>query len=569
MELLNRVVQGQEERNVLDISRNGYLSKMKVMTHLLERVPALKTEALEVDENGNAKKYTGKAQNIFKLKLPVSVDTAQKLFALLSIDPTLPRKRKRIHCTGQAENEDNEVEEVEQDGNDEVEEPSEAANVSNRSSSSSTSSPSSSSSSSSSTTSSSTASHSAVLVPVISTTTTTTAATAGSSTSPLIIAVGDGDEFVNPAKDYATVSAQTYQNYKSALKWFHEYNCVSFGKVGVVFPAEVDKACKAAIASYKRDIGSKKRRGVMKQKEGMSQFSAFGYQTLNLHLMNMKPEKKKRTWNEGIFASNFQKMSVNTIGRSDNVDDVILSLMDWENDAMTTKFGTTKSDQSGVRTSSVKRLYSNPFAPEFCVVFDTAVYTWCKRRTSEEECFHLYDGENQNQRYYNILMDSLKNIPANIDLGCSRAEIGTHSCRKFAESYAASKVDGPTKTHVALRAGQSVGRTQDCYLVSEEEGDAITGRTLAMLKLTADEFDVLPPHFSPATLTELHGYGWDNILPGYSHYPESFQRVIKMLFASLVYHWYQGHVHRLYAVGHPIFAQPIFTDLTHEIELEH
>jgi hypothetical protein len=524
-EVLDSVIRGQAERNVLEVSRNGYLSKMKVITELLEKVPELKAQALELDANGNARKYKGEASNILRLKLPMSPETAQALFALISIDTTLPKKRKRVrqkndgdHINDNAPSGDASVTAAtgEQEGEVQEEQESVASTPTNE----------------------------------------------GDHAAAAVVGREMREYIRNPAKDYVTVSSQTYQNYKSALKWWHEYDCLDMEKVGSVFPAEVDKVCKTSIASYKRDVGSKKRRGIMRQKEGMSQFSAYGYGYLSQYFMKMKPDRKKKTWNEGIFASNFLKMSVNTIGRSDNVDDLLLKLIDWENDALTIKFGTTKPDQSGATTSFVKRIYANPYSPEYCLILDLAVYTWCKRRTSEEDCIHLYDGETQNQRYYNILVSALEEIPANVDLGCDRSMIGTHSCRKFAESYAASKVDGPTKTHVALRAGQSTGRTTDCYLISEEDGDAITGRTVAMLKLTADEFDVLAPHFQPDTLDELHKYGWDNILHGFKHYPESYQRAIKVLFANLVYHWHKGNIHELYSPGHPIFSQTIFTDLT-------
>jgi hypothetical protein len=175
---------------------------------------------------------------------------------------------------------------------------------------------------------------------------------------------------------------------------------------------------------------------------------------------------------------------------------------------------------------------------------------------------HLFDGSDQNKRYYNILMHAMASIPADIDLGCARADIGTHSNRKFAETTSASKIDGPSRTQVCLRAGQSVGRSQDCYMFSEEDGDSLVGRTVAQLKFDADEFDVLPCHFGTATLHELHTYGWDRILDGYNNYPQSYQRVIHFLFASLVYHYFKGDLERLYPVGHPIYAQRIFTNRT-------
>lgn len=158
-------------------------------------------------------------------------------------------------------------------------------------------------------------------------------------------------------------------------------------------------------------------------------------------------------------------------------------------------------------------------------------------------------------------MQALKEIPDHIDMGCQRADIGTHSSRKFAESTSASKIDGPSKEMVCLRAGQSVGRTQDCYMKAEEGGDALVGRTLAQLKFTADEFDILPPHFGPDTLRELNDRGWNTILPCYGNLPPSYQRAIPYLFANLVYHYHCGNLERIgLPEDHLLYSQPIFTN---------
>lgn len=92
----------------------------------------------------------------------------------------------------------------------------------------------------------------------------TTAATTSSSSST----TNQQHDAANPAKDLVTVSAQCYQNYKSALRWWHAYSCESMDKVGYPWSGELDSALKSAVASYKRDVGVKKRNGIMKQKEG-------------------------------------------------------------------------------------------------------------------------------------------------------------------------------------------------------------------------------------------------------------------------------------------------------------
>ena len=90
-------------------------------------------------------------------------------------------------------------------------------------------------------------------------------------------------------KDKVTVTAQTYQNYNSALKWWHEFTCVAWDKVGVEWPVSVDRAINNSIASYKRDVGVKKRRGIMVQQEGKMPYNLFGYITICKYFAKMSP----------------------------------------------------------------------------------------------------------------------------------------------------------------------------------------------------------------------------------------------------------------------------------------
>lgn len=186
--LLTQVASGQEQRNVSDTSIALYLSKMHVLTKKLNSIEDLRFDALEFDADGNPLRHSNAASNVFKLKLPMEVITAKLLFAALSIDGSLARKRTRR---------------VAQEPLPEVQ----------------------------------------------------------------------GADNRNMGANISTVSTQTYQNYKSALKWWHEYSCSDFDKVGYDFPSSVDKAINIQIGSYKRDVGSKKRRGIMSQKEGKSKYN--------------------------------------------------------------------------------------------------------------------------------------------------------------------------------------------------------------------------------------------------------------------------------------------------------
>ena len=189
---LYSIVQGQAERNILDTSIQGYISKLKTLTKIIYEREELRAHALESDDSDNILCHSGLANKVYKLKLPMQVETAKQLFALISVDTTLPRKRK-----------------ISELGNNFVDEPINNVDVDTR----------------------------------------------------------------NPSAGKVTVSAQTYQNYKSALKWWHEYDCPAMDKIGYIWPVEVDSALKKCIVAYKRDIAVKERSSIMPQSEGKSPYN--------------------------------------------------------------------------------------------------------------------------------------------------------------------------------------------------------------------------------------------------------------------------------------------------------
>ena len=174
--------------------------------------------------------------------------------------------------------------------------------------------------------------------------------------------------------------------------------------------------------------------------------------------MQMVPHCRSESWFEGLFASHFMKLSVNTISRTDNVDHLLFRSMDRINDALTPHFHTTKADQTGESRSKTKRLYANPFRPEICVVLELAVSIFCKHRTGDDDA--VFPFNDQNKCFYSQLTTAVhKKIDSTVDLGCARVDIDRHSFCKFAESTSVSKIDGPSRTQVCLGAGQGVGRT--------------------------------------------------------------------------------------------------------------
>ena len=192
---LDTIAQGQEQRTVLEGSSTTYISKCRVITRILNEIPIVRENALEFDEAGVPLQYSGVAKGVYRLKLPMTVETGRTLFAAISVDTTLPKKRRRGNYDENEE--EGEMEDVQEE------------------------------------------------------------------------VVDLTEDALNPAKNKRTVCAQTYQNYKSALKWFHEHNDpLGKDKVGVAWPAELDRQINQQIKSYKRDIGIKKRNNVMATKKG-------------------------------------------------------------------------------------------------------------------------------------------------------------------------------------------------------------------------------------------------------------------------------------------------------------
>jgi len=285
---LEAIAEGQEQRTVLEDTKGIYISKCRVMTRILNELEGVDSEgndvralALELDEAGSAVEHIGVARGVYRLNLPIRTDTVRRLFAAISVDTTLPKKRRRVNAVARREEEDEAVVDLVNNG-----------------------------------------------------------------------AVENND----PARNFQTVCAQTYRNYKSALKWWHmHHDPVNKGKIGCDWPAAVDDQINQQIKAYKRDVGMKKRRGVMRQKEGKSAFNLAGYIALCDYFNRMRPVGHQFSWMEGVFAQLFIKLSVNTIGRSDNIDDLLMGNLDEDNDSITILFGNTKADIEGESTSDKKR----------------------------------------------------------------------------------------------------------------------------------------------------------------------------------------------------------------------
>jgi len=111
--------------------------------------------------------------------------------------------------------------------------------------------------------------------------------------------------------------------------------------------------------------------------------------------------------------------------------------------------------------------------------------------------------------------------------------------RKGVCTYVLSFPGGPTAVATYLRAGWSLGNTQQRYIHEGDGSDQLAGRVACGLPLNNLDFTYLPPHFQDFVVPE--GY-FEAEFASYESFPRCFRLVLPYLVASLVYHreWIQN-----------------------------
>jgi hypothetical protein len=145
-------------------------------------------------------------------------------------------------------------------------------------------------------------------------------------------------------------------------------------------------------------------------------------------------------------------------------------------------------------------------------------------------------------------------------LGAEIHDLGTHSVRKGASSYAAGVVNGASAMAISQRAGWSLGGVQDRYIFQEVGSDQLCGRIVSGLNFNDTSFLTLPPHFDKEGQKLLPDFL--KLYPSINnpYFPSCFKQVIPYLIASLLYHeaWMRSN----FSNNHPIFSSPLFTLLS-------
>jgi len=190
----------------------------------------------------------------------------------------------------------------------------------------------------------------------------------------LSILGNSGDAAVTNSADKITMKAGSVSAFRSALKWYYKINKMSFACYEDLLPENVENSTmeqevSRIINGYKNIVGDKKNDGVMSVKEGKSEISFAGYEVLCMTALALTPTKNsdnsgvKNTFSEGLFAWAWLTLQWNLMGRSQNVDDIMLEHCDWKEDSLRITFAKHKKDRSGEGPSLDKHLFANTINP--------------------------------------------------------------------------------------------------------------------------------------------------------------------------------------------------------------
>lgn len=364
----------------------------------------------------------------------------------------------------------------------------------------------------------------------------------------------DANEDVNVdvfANNKVTISHSCMQGYKSALQWYYWEN----GKLTI--DNDTNMWANKFIEGYKKTIAEKKAKGIMSITEGRSSLSYSGYNAICHAMMTMQPIGRRFTFSEGLFAWPYMILSWNLMSRCGNIAGIMLEHMDWCNDAMVITFAKHKGEQTGEGLGNLKHVYGNPLNPKVCPILSLAVMMFSTHRPVSARTHQLFEGMHSDDRFVKILQIIINSLPEDV-LGACRKDIGIHSNRKGSVSFVLAFCY-VTAVQVYLRAGWSLGNTQDRYVFAGPGGDQLVGRAVSGLPINDKAFATLPPHFATSYLNELSEIGWNNILEGYDDYPAGFRRIIPFLFASIVFH--EEFLRKELSEMHPLWNQRVFTKI--------
>ncbi|KAI2513130.1 hypothetical protein MHU86_1168 [Fragilaria crotonensis] len=199
---------------------------------------------------------------------------------------------------------------------------------------------------------------------------------------------------------------------------------------------------------------------------------------------------------EGIFSRAFLSLTWNLMCRGVNTC-VCLKHLLWKNDCFGLSFSHVKNDQDGSRNYHPRHIYANPDSYLLCCVTAIFEYLLCYPGLFKDEHSMLFPGPSQEERFSDNLTRVLeKHKDELLDLGYVPGDLGVHSIRKGAGTYASSGTTAaPSSVAVNNRGGWTLGGARDVYMLYERAGDQYVGRILSGMNVLSPKFGASCPDF--------------------------------------------------------------------------
>ncbi len=212
----------------------------------------------------------------------------------------------------------------------------------------------------------------------------------------------------------------------------------------------------------------------------------------------------KEEGEEFIFAHCFLTLEWNLMARLESIVFAYLYHITWENDCLVFCFAKSKTDQTGRNKDQVWHVYATPDNPAPCPVLALACYIFANPGLTEQiyesavtgeeaegnvgqSAGRLFPGGNQYDRFMDCLHRVIENnLDVFLALGILPGDLGSHSTRKEASSYAsAGSTVCPPRVSICLRAMWSMGSVKERCLQYEKAGDQYLGRVLSGLDVNS------------------------------------------------------------------------------------
>ena len=244
--------------------------------------------------------------------------------------------------------------------------------------------------------------------------------------------------------------------------------------------------------------------------------------------------------NEFTFAHCFLTLEWNLMCRADNLVNLNLAHIGWEDDSLLACIAKAKHDQEGEGAKIPWHIYANPSNPYICPVLALGLYLFSHPDLLSNNSF-LFTGNHQYRRYTQVLKRA---IGLDVDnfrrVGVENESFGSHSLRKGSATFAGSgSTMAPSMASICNRAGWKMGGTRDKYIKFENAGDQYLGRILTGLDALSPSFAVTPPFFDAKSDEEKKKVDEfiKSRIPNAEKISNNLFGVVRYCFASLCYHY--------------------------------